>query len=569
MAKFNPLFVTVTWGTGGSTASRSLDLATACELEHGLTTCLHLTCTNMDKLILDNALKRAKEAGIRNILALRGDPPRGQEYRTTNAEFNYAIDLVKYIRQEYADWFCIGVAAYPEGHADMTHPETLNPKDDLPWLAKKVRAGADFILTQLFYDTDAFAAFHDMLLQYDAECFTNIPLIPAIMPIQSYQTLMRMTSLSHASLPKDIHDRIDSVKGNDEEVKSVGVDVAVAMIRDIKQKTNNKVRGSHFCTLNLERSVARVLHESGLFKMPDVEPRRAEQIKPTDGSIAAKIINGSKNAQRVNSLIEDSVAEAAAISDGQGAKGREATWDEFPNGRFGDSRSPAYGELDGWGVSLGVPAKQALKMWGSPTTKSDISKIFIDHINGKTDGTPWSNGPLSSETEVIKAELLKLNESQLWTVGSQPVVNCCPSGHPEFGWGPADGFIFQKAFVEFFASESQWTTIKEKIKGDSQISYYAGTRRGRYESNMESSTSNAVTWGVFPGKEIAQPTIIEEESFKAWRDEAFALWSEWERLYEPGSATARLLRQLEERSWLVSIVHHDFKDERALWRVFD
>lgn len=580
MSRLEPLFVTVTWGTGGSTSDKSLELAIACETHHDLTTCLHLTCTNMDKKILDNALKRAKEAGIRNILALRGDPPRGAEYWTPNeGEFVYAIDLVKYIRQEYQDWFCIGVAAYPEGHADATHPEKLDPRDDIPFLASKIRAGADFILTQLFYDTSAFVRFQHMLLDHDSELFRNIPLIPAIMPVQSYQTLMRMTSLSHASLPQDMHDRVEAVKGDDEAVKKIGVEIAIAMIHEIKSQTNNRVRGSHFCTLNLEKSVALTLTGSGLFSrgIRDVSPVRIKAANKNNTMVEAikdesERVGQTHNLATPNGAQESKSAEAdeqaIATSEGQGAKGREATWDEYPNGRFGDSRSPAYGELDGWGVSLGVPPHKALQMWGKPGDLDDVTKVFLDHIHGKINGTPWSNDPLSSETEIIREELLKLNKLQLWTVGSQPAVNCAASTHPAFGWGPSDGYIFQKSFVEFFVKEEKWNEIKAQIKDDPHYSYYAGTRRGRYESNMSASDSNAVTWGIFPGKEIAQPTIIEEVSFKAWRDEAFALWAEWERLYEPGSASARLLRQIMERHWLVSIVHHDFKDEGALWRLF-
>lgn len=578
MARFDPLFVTVTWGTGGSTAEKSLDLATACEVEHGLTTCLHLTCTNMDKRILDNALKRSKDAGIRNILALRGDPPRGQEYWTPNAgDFVYAIDLIKYIRQEYGDWFCIGVAAYPEGHADVAHPEKLDPKKDIAFLAQKVRAGADFILTQLFYDTDKFSHFIKMLEDYDKELFDRVPVIPAIMPIQSYQTLMRMTGLSHASLPEDIRARVDKVKGDDEAVKQIGVDVSIQMLQDIKKKTNNKVRGSHFCTLNLEKSVALVMTGSGLYVRPsrDSSPvRKRSEIQHKDMATAITeeargITKSAHDASNGSSEAQTEEEQVVAISEGQGAKGREATWDEYPNGRFGDSRSPAYGELDGWGVSLGVPAAKALQMWGTPTTIAEIAQVFLDHINGKIRGTPWSTEPLSPETEVIKEQLLQLNKQQLCTVGSQPAINCAPSDHPKFGWGPKGGYIFQKSFVEFFVKESKWNEIREKIKNDPQFSYYAGTRRGRYESNMSPNDANAVTWGIFPGKEIAQPTIIEEVSFKAWRDEAFALWGEWERIYEPGSVTARLIRQVVERYWLVSIVHHDFKDEGALWRLFE
>jgi methylenetetrahydrofolate reductase (NADPH) len=260
--------------------------------------------------------------------------------------------------------------------------------------------------------------------------------------------------------------------------------------------------------------------------------------------------------------------DAVAISQGQGTQAREATWDEFPNGRFGDSRSPAYGEIDGWGVSLGVHRSKALELWGSPQCAEDITAVFTRHLRGENEATPWSNGPVSAETAYIQKHLISLNERGLWTVGSQPAVHCAPSSHEAFGWGPAGGHIFQKSFVECFMTEASWKRLRERVKGDAMVSYYAGTRRGRFETSMkDAGECNAVTWGVFPGKEIVQPTIIEEVSFKAWKEEAFALWAEWERLYEPSSPSARLLRGVAERVWLVSLVHHDFKDEEALWRL--
>ena len=132
-----PLFVTVTWGAGGSTAQKSLELAEICQRQLGLTTCLHLTCTNMNKSLIDEALEEAKALGIRNILALRGDPPRNEEYAeetpaaTSDLEFVWAIDLVRYIRKEHGDYFCIGVAAYPEGHSDESCPENQDVMHDL------------------------------------------------------------------------------------------------------------------------------------------------------------------------------------------------------------------------------------------------------------------------------------------------------------------------------------------------------------------------------------------------------------------------------------------------------
>ena len=137
-----PLFVNVTWGAGGSTSTKSLALADMTQRQLGLTTCLHLTCTNMSRKLIDETLEQAKALGIRNILALRGDPPRSDEYRSnelenndeddSNREFTWAVDLVRYIRKEYGHYFCIGVAAYPEGHSDQSHPEHQHATYDMP-----------------------------------------------------------------------------------------------------------------------------------------------------------------------------------------------------------------------------------------------------------------------------------------------------------------------------------------------------------------------------------------------------------------------------------------------------
>lgn len=210
-----PLFVTVTWGAGGSTATKSLELAELCQRELGLTTCLHLTCTNMSRELVDRALEDAKALGIRNILALRGDPPRSEEYadekggEKEGGEFVWAVDLVRYIRKVYGDYFCIGVAAYPEGHADEGHPEGQSLEFDLPYLVEKTKAGADFIMTQLFFDVEAYDSFEKKLREHESGVFKTIPIIPGMMPIQSYQMIKRTTKLSHARLPQGIIQKLE------------------------------------------------------------------------------------------------------------------------------------------------------------------------------------------------------------------------------------------------------------------------------------------------------------------------------------------------------------------------
>jgi methylenetetrahydrofolate reductase (NADPH) len=156
--------------------------------------------------LLINLLQAAKACGNQNILALRGDPPRGQEqWASCDNGFAYASDLVAYIRQQYGDYFSIGVAGYPEGHLDSTDRE-----EDFKWLKFKVDQGADFIVTQLFYDTGLF-------LDWVKECRTRgitVPIIPGIMPIQSFGGFNRMTSLCKTFVPDHIKNALEPIKVN-------------------------------------------------------------------------------------------------------------------------------------------------------------------------------------------------------------------------------------------------------------------------------------------------------------------------------------------------------------------
>ena len=377
-----PLFVTVTWGAGGSTATKSLELAEICQRQLGLTTCLHLTCTNMSRSLVDDALEQAKALGIRNILALRGDAPRSEEYRDeaqllggdSNDEFTWAIDLVHYIRKKYGDYFCIGVAAYPEGHADQSHPEHQDPLFDLPYLVEKTKAGADFIMTQLFFDVEAYDKFEKLLRTHPSGVFKTIPIIPGLMPIQSYQILRRTTKLSHAKLPPDISARLNAVKGDDELVKQIGVDILSEITEHVKKTQGTGKKGFHFYTLNLEKAVAHILERCHLIPQALMEDEEeaitidySANLMPPEGTVTFKdrrrlssvnsgphnrviIAKSSKSSNASFEAPEDEAgilkdpintrANTLAISEGEGALGREATWDDFPNGRWGDARSP-------------------------------------------------------------------------------------------------------------------------------------------------------------------------------------------------------------------------------------
>ena len=616
---FRPLFVTVTWGAGGSTAGRSLELAELCQRQLGLTTCLHLTCTNMSKKLVDEALETAYEIGIRNILALRGDPPRDHEYELDGVEsegseqFVWAVDLIKYIRKQYGDYFCIGVAGYPEGHSDESVPASQDPKHDMPYLLEKIQAGADFILTQLFFDVDAYIAYERLVREYQNGVMKDVTIIPALMPIQSFSILKRTTYLSHSRVPQDIMDELERVRGDDEEVKKIGVKVLSSIIEKIKSTPSPQHRGFHFFPLNLEKVISLILQNTHLLP-PIVSEAESSAVIEADltpeeikirrirrssgrGRRTSSAHNHVTSDDRTSSTLEPpSRATTLAITNGIGTLGREATWDDYPNGRFGDARSPAFGEIDGYGPSLHLSPAAARQKWGAPTVASDISALFHNHIDGKLDQLPWSEGPLSPETCVIRTQLQNMIEKRgWWSIASQPAANGVCSSDPVFGWGPKSGFVFQKAFVEFWIPAKDWQQVLKPYLISSEIastvSWYAAsnphnvslslsngtTTNGtnvhqqcsgaKSESSTPASSADSVTWGVFPGKEIVTPTIIEQLSFRAWADEAYNIWKEWERCYPLGNQSRNLIRSCSEEYWLVNVIAHDYQDKEALWRI--
>ncbi|KAF9959453.1 hypothetical protein BGZ72_009615 [Mortierella alpina] len=615
MQTLSPTFVTCTWGAGGSTFEKTTELTAVAQTVHGLETCMHLTCTNMDRGKVDDALAEAKKAGVQNILALRGDPPRGQEYWTqVDDTFVHAIDLVRYIRQQYGDYFCIGVAGYPEGHMDSTD---LSSEDEIRFLKEKIEAGADFVLTQLFYDVDGFLSWEKQCRAQGIVC----PIIPGIMPIQSFNGFRRITNLAKIRVPASVQEALDPIKTDDQKVKDYGVELAASIIQRL---LSAGITGFHICTLNLEKSVRLILERVGFVPPTDSARRQQQQQQlvnePTHVNVAdkgaTKEVTGADGATDLhfNPLIWKPADDHL---------GRSESWDDFPNGRWGDARSPAFGDLDGYGASLKVEPRKAIEMWKRPKSAEDISNLFVEFIQGKIPLLPWSEGSPLPETDAIQSRLVSCNQVGLWTVGSQPAVNGKPSADPLVGWGPKGGYVYQKAFLELFVGPNEVAAMVEKLRTTSPwITFFAASRDGDVVTNAtgdvleeqrkiaelkkvcgknlgksgvnpaaakagmasdetpvcETSFSgktdnelvegpNAVTWGVFPGKEIIQPTVIEKVSFLAWRDEAFEIWREWEHLYPKGSDSQKLLHQIGHDYWLFNVVNNDFRDEDGIWDI--
>ena len=178
---------------------------------------------------------------------------------------------------------------------------------------------------------------------------------------------------------------------------------------------------------------------------------------------------------------------------------------------FARCNTPAYS------VMSVIQKEDAIKFWGHPTTFKDITALFQKFCLNQLSALPWSDQPVLSETSVISGQLARINALGFLTINSQPAVNGIRSDDKAFGWGPSNGYVYQKAYLEFFASPELLDSLIAHIERDPGIIYYVINKRGDLRTNTTSDGPNAVTWGVFPGKEVVQPTIVEAISFMAWK----------------------------------------------------
>lgn len=296
---------------------------------------------------------------------------------------------------------------------------------------------------------------------------------------------------------------------------------------------------------------------------------------------------------------------------------RTEGWDDYPNGRWGDSRSPAYGDLAAFGHATGFArtvsfhwcggrnslffanadalpisnpqTEECIEVWGHPKTLQDVSDLFSRYVQGDLASLPWSDTQLKPESSVIQQNLAELNKIGYLTINSQPAVDGAESEDPRFGWGPQGGWVYQKAYLEFFLSKERLDCLVAEMKKDPMLTFYAvnakvglkslrvgldflkdvlltcfrSNPQGELQTNSSSDSATALTWGVFPGRELIQPTILEKVSFLAWKDEAFHLWGKWADLYAEGSESNKVLKGIQDDWWLCCVADNNYKAPRG------
>ncbi len=251
LSRLKPSFVSVTYGAGGSTRERTRDLVVRLQNQAGLCTAAHLTCIGHTRQEIVELLEHYKQRGIHNIVALRGDVPQDAPHLMARSELRYGNELVELIRDRFENTFGIAVAGYPEGH-----PETPSKLTDLDNLKRKVEAGADVVITQLFFDNHDFYDFRERCELVGIQS----PIIAGIMPVLSHKGILRMAGMCGSRIPAKLLGRLMQAGDDDEQVAQFGIDWATQQCQDL---LNNQVCGIHFYTLNRSGATQEIYRRLG------------------------------------------------------------------------------------------------------------------------------------------------------------------------------------------------------------------------------------------------------------------------------------------------------------------
>ena len=247
-----PDFCSVTYGAGGSTRDKTLMIVDRIQREHGLVGLAHLTCVSSTQEQIRDLLGQIRSLGVRNVLALRGDPPGGGEFVLTPGGFEFSRQLVRFIREQTD--LGIGVAGFPEGHIACK----AGKHTDWKYLKEKIDAGADYVLTQLFFDNADYYEFREHMTQrHDVK----VPLVPGIIPILNTAQIKRFTALCGSRIPDPLAAKLEELGADDAAVTEFGIEYATKQCEDLLRAG---APGIHFYTLNKAHSTVRILNNLGL-----------------------------------------------------------------------------------------------------------------------------------------------------------------------------------------------------------------------------------------------------------------------------------------------------------------
>jgi methylenetetrahydrofolate reductase (NADPH) len=309
----------------------------------------------------------------------------------------------------------------------------------------------------------------------------------------------------------------------------------------------------HIYTLNLETTAMAIVDGLELAPKPHQQQKAYPWMKGSGNRGSVETTRPIFWAQRARSYID-----------------RTSSWDDFPNGRFGNRDSPAYGLFSKPPKPTAKVLQDRREQWAFGEGIKGMQQVFVKFLTPNTNvkQLPWCQEQPGDETVSIRNRLVQLCEAGLVTINSQPRVNGALSSDPLFGWGPQGGVCYQKAYAEFFCDPAMLKKIEDAIKERPQIELMAVNSKGDLRGNTSGAQTHysnttthvtAVTWGVFPGQEIQQPTVVDLNSFLAWKDEAFELWSDWyDALAESATESRATIKKCQSDWFLVNMVDNNY-----------
>lgn len=246
LCKLRPDFISCTYGAGGGSRDRTFEVVQHIQTRHGVTAMAHLTCIGHTRSEIEAILKEFERRGIDNVLALRGDPPQDDPFKKPG-DFPYSRDLIAFIRSKVGEAVSIGTAGFPEGH--LLAPDLASDAD---YLRQKIAAGADFVITQLFFDNRHYFDYVKRLRALGV----NVRVLPGILPVTDYAALKRFCEKCGASVPAKVHERFGPLAGDPEATMRAGTDFAIEQCRELLA---GGAPGIHFYALNKVQPVGRIL----------------------------------------------------------------------------------------------------------------------------------------------------------------------------------------------------------------------------------------------------------------------------------------------------------------------
>jgi len=250
--RLNPDFVSVTYGAGGSSRGATMEICTEIQKRFSLTVMHHFTCVGHSQQELKDIITQMHENNIQNILALRGDPPKEDNWKPAPDELQYCYQLIDLIKEIDKDYFSIGVAGFPEGHVNCPDKER-----DTQYLKMKIDHGGEFVVTQLFFDNTVYSEYLERL----NKAGVNVRVIPGILPITSYDGLIKFCNICGTNITQEVHDIFQPISEDEEATREAGIEFAVRQCRDLLDRG---APGLHFFTLNKVEPTRAIWKKLGL-----------------------------------------------------------------------------------------------------------------------------------------------------------------------------------------------------------------------------------------------------------------------------------------------------------------